>query len=102
MKRFFAMLVILCVPLVSSNTFAWGFYSYGKGDKFHKKPVKEICHKKWKKCDKKPPKDPVTTVPEINGASTGIAFALIGGIVLIVRERRRITRDTDMGVNCAA
>ncbi len=41
-----------------------------------------------------PPKcGSATAVPEIDGASTGIAFALVGGMVLLVRERRRMTKE---------
>lgn len=51
-------------------------------------------------CDKLPatgpkgPKNPpaVHEVPEINGASTGLALALLGGMLAIARERRRKRR----------
>ena len=33
--------------------------------------------------------DRAHTVPEINGAGASLALALLGGIVLIVRERRK-------------
>ncbi len=37
---------------------------------------------------------PTSKVPEIDAASGGIALALVGGIFLIARERRRTTKDT--------
>lgn len=40
-------------------------------------------------CDEKDD-DTVTSVPEIDASSTALALALLGGMILIYRERRRI------------
>ena len=66
----------------------------GKEDGHKGKPPK-ICIHGFKKCEhshKPKDDDHVTKVPEMNGAQAGIAFALVGGIVLLIRERRRMTQ----------
>ncbi|MEE2730724.1 MAG: hypothetical protein VYA55_07855 [Pseudomonadota bacterium] len=58
---------------------------------------KKECHN-GKRCDKDPkgPKGPggeVTAVPEINAGGTAIALALLGGLVLVARERKHSSQS---------
>jgi len=81
------LLIVVCLSLVSTGAFATGSKP-GKGKDVY------ICYKvkgvKGKKCVHKPKKPKyVAKVPEIDGAGAALGVALLGGIVMIVRERRR-------------
>lgn len=87
MDKIKLLIVVMCLSLVSTGAFATGSKP-GKGKDVY------ICYKakgvKGKKCVLKPKKPKyVAKVPEIDGAGAALAVALLGGIVMIVRERRR-------------
>lgn len=110
MKSLTALLVALCIvaaPSVSHATGSWFFggFSHYKHDfkkKVHSHKHHRFCgHKEWKghkdwkdkwkdhKGPKDDPKTPVTDVPEISAGGAGLALSLMGGLMLVARERRR-------------
>ena len=74
MKKAILLSLVISASLFSSSSFAFGTCKFVITGPFSVEKV----------CDNTPP----TAVPEIDAAGSGIAFALVGGLVLAYRERR--------------
>ena len=79
MKKVSTLILAFALSTISSYAFSGGYYSYGGKtyDRYH-------THDKY--CNDKPE---ITKVPEISAGGATIALALLGGLVLVARERRR-------------
>lgn len=104
MKKITALLVALCIIAAPSASYATGFWFFGDSSHYkHNFKKKPHSHKHHRFCGHKKhgpskpsnpskpqePETPVTDVPEINAGGAGLALSLMGGLMLVARERRR-------------
>lgn len=94
-KMLLGMGVVLSAMAFSAPAYCGSYHGKGHSPmklmkKLHMKKMKWHKHD-GKKChDYKPPvKDEVVKVPEIDGAQTGLALALLAGMVAVARERKK-------------
>ena len=86
MKKVSTLILAFALSTISSYAFSGGYYSYGGKtyDRYGKTYDRYHTHDKY--CNDKPE---ITKVPEISAGGATIALALLGGLVLVARERRR-------------
>jgi len=82
------MLVLGVVISSLLPTYALGFSSHPDKHKSGSKKIEKLQHETYH-IDKPDTEKETANVPEISASSAGLAIALVGGIVLVYKERRR-------------